>query len=206
MKLWIDGQVIHGILVEKQEIKRPGGAPYYEIAENTQIGVLHTTEGKNISSALSHMSMSKSSPHFTVGDNRIVQNRPIGVQASAVRANAGQPNPNKDAYIQIECVAFSSQQLWLPDSPTLQPLVKLLAYLKQYVPLVVPNNWPDDCADLKGQIWASNNSRRRSGTWPAVKGWWMHMEVPYQKPSWHWDCGAIRRTVILQQAEELSKT
>lgn len=203
---WIDGQILHGTLVEKHEIPRPGNAPYHLIPTSTHIGVLHTTEGKNLSSALSHLSMNRASPTFCVGDNRIVQCRPIGVQAACLRANSGQPNPNRDAYIQIECVAFSSQQLYLPDTPTLQPLVRLLSFLQAYVPLEVPNDWPDDCSDLKGQIWASNNTRRKLaalGKWPTEKGWWMHMEVPYQGKTWHWDCGAIRRTVILQQAKDL---
>lgn len=200
---WWDGKVLHGTLVEKHEIKRPGENPYFQIPALTHIGVLHTTEGKTLSSALAQLDMSKASPTFCVGENRIVQCRPIGAQAACLRANSGQPNPNKDAYIQIEMVAFSSQQLWLPDSPTLKPLVRLIAELAHIVPLTVPNDWPDDCHDLKGTIWASNNSRRRSNTWPAQKGWWMHMEVPFQAKSWHWDCGAIKRTVILQQAKEL---
>lgn len=200
---WWNGKVLSGTLVEKHEIPRPGNATYFQIAP-TQIGVLHTTEGKTLSSALSHLSMNHASPHFCVGDNRIVQCRPIGVQAACLRANHNQPNPNRDAYIQIEMVAFSSQKLWLPDAPTLQPLVRLMAALKDFVPFKVPNNWPDDCNDLKGTIWAANNSRRRSNTWPAEKGWWMHMEVPYQGKSWHWDCGAIKRTVLLQQAKELN--
>lgn len=204
--IWIDGQILHGTLVEKQEIKRPGGATYYSIPTNTQVGVLHTTEGKTLSSALAQLEMAHDAPHFAVGENRIVQCRPIGVQAAALRANQGEPNPNMDAYIQIENVAFSSQQLYLPDASTLTPLVRLLAYLTAYIPLTVPNNWPDDCSDMKGEVWSSNNSRRKAamtGLWPKEKGWWMHMEVPYQRKSWHWDCGAIKRSVILQQAKDL---
>lgn len=202
---WIDGEIIHGVLVEKNEIPRPGSAPYFQMA-NTMVGVLHTTEGKTLASAISQLTMSRAAPHFCVGENRIVQCRPIGAQAATLRANKGQPNPNTHAYIQIEAVAFSSQTLYLPDAPTLNPLVKLLARLANIIPLKIPNDWPDDCRDMKGEIWASNNSRRKfaaDGSWGTETGWWMHMEVPYQRPSWHWDCGAIKRTVIMQQAKDL---
>lgn len=205
---WIDGQILHGTLVEKHEIPRPGGKSYYTISNNTGIGVLHTTESKTLSSALAQLDMKHDAPHFAVGENRIVQCRPIGVQAAALRANTGQPNVNQDAYIQIESVAFSSQKPYLPDAATLAPLVKLLSFLTLYVPLQIPNNWPDDCSDMAGEIWASNNSRRKAaaaGLWPKEKGWWMHLEVPYQGSTWHWDCGAIKRSVMLQQAKMLNQ-
>jgi hypothetical protein len=54
--------------------------------------------------------------------------------------------------------------------------------------------------------WADNNSRRikaANGLWPAERGWWMHMEVPWQNPSWHWDCGALRRSEMLRMAQIL---
>ena len=50
--LWLDGQDIFGFTVEKQEIPRPGHAPYYLMPVQTGIGVLHTTEGNDIQSAL----------------------------------------------------------------------------------------------------------------------------------------------------------
>jgi len=31
----------------------------------------------------------------------------------------------------------------------------------------------------------------------------MHMEVPGQGPTWHYDCGALKRTVMLQMARDL---
>lgn len=204
--IWIDGQILNGTLVEKHEITRPEGKPYYQIPSNTERGVLHTTEGKTLSSALAQLEMRHDAPTFCVGENRIIQCRPIGVQAAALRANKGEPNPNADAYIQIESVAFSSKLPYLPDAPTLTPLVRLLSFLQTYIPLVVPNNWPDDVSDMKSEVWSSNNSRRKAaaaGLWQTEKGWWMHMEVPYQGTTWHWDCGAIKRSVILQQAKAL---
>jgi hypothetical protein len=41
------------------------------------------------------------------------------------------------------------------------------------------------------------------GLWPIKKGWWMHMEVPYQQPTYHWDCGALKRTKMLEMAQAL---
>ncbi len=51
--------------------------------------------------------------------------------------------------------------------------------------------------------WAANNQRRRQAVkdlWPKEKGWWMCLEVPYQGPMWHWDCGTLRRSRMLAMA------
>ena len=123
--LWLDGQNIFGFTVEKREIPRPGHAPYFVMPVQTGIGVLHTTEGNDIQSALDAMDGSTKPPdpcHFIAGENRIVQTRPIGVQAASLHAPA-----NTYAYVQIEMVGKTDdpprQQnaLWLPPDSTLKP-------------------------------------------------------------------------------------
>jgi hypothetical protein len=187
--------------VEKNEIGRPLGKPFISM-EPTSVGVLHTTEGSSVKGAVAALTMAHSAPHFVVGENRIIQTRPIGVQGAALHDPA-----NRRAYVQIEIVAFSKQTLWLPDASSLKPLIALVAFAKKEfgIPLSIPLNWADDCNDLKGTIWASNNKRRQTaaaGAWETESGWWQHMEVPLQGPSWHWDCGAMQRSSVLASAAE----
>jgi hypothetical protein len=199
---WLDE--VFGFNVERREIKRSGGRPYFPIS-NTGVGVLHTTEGDTVDGAWSTLNGNFSAPHFITGENRIVQCRPLTAQGAALRANAPH-NPNREAQIQIEMVARSSQSLWLPVDGTLQPTVALMAYCAQNlgIPLRIPVDWPDDCSDVP-LPWAAENARRikaADGLWPTETGWWMHMEVPWQQPSWHWDCGAVKRSVMIQMAND----
>jgi hypothetical protein len=93
----------------------------------------------------------------------------------------------------------------VPDDNTVARIAALMAYASKLhgIPLVAPNNFPDDCRDM-ALPWATRNPRRvwAEANWPDVRGWWMHMEVPGQGNTWHWDCGAMKRTVLLQKAKE----
>src|SRR5438132_424123 len=79
--IWIEQ--IFDIEVEHKEIPRPGGKSYLLMAPN-QVGVLHTTEGLGIDNAWATLNAHHSAPHFIVGDNRIIQCRPLGVQSAAL--------------------------------------------------------------------------------------------------------------------------
>src|SRR5215831_18464160 len=203
---WIDGKDLFGFVVEKNEIPRSGGRPY---AQHTKVElnlVLHTTEGPTVKNALNTFAGEpNNASHFVVGESRIIQLRSLDAQAGALAVNSPH-NPN-DGTIQIENVGYSKENLWLPEDGLLKPLVALLAFLgaELQIPLTVPNAWPDDCSDIK-TILATNNTRRLQAekTWPAPQGVWLHMEVPWQAKNWHWDMGRVRRSVILQQAEELA--
>jgi hypothetical protein len=195
--------------VEFHEIPRSGGKRYL-FNTHTQIGVLHTTEGKGVENAWRTLLSKFSPPHFVIGEGRIVQCRPLDVQAAALRGDAP-VFANAQAAIQIEMVCYSGGGYqtptadWIPTDDVLLPTIAVLAYCSQNgidIPLRVPANWPDGLADVKPYP-ASNNSRRRSGVWPREKGWYMHMEVPGQAPTWHFDCGALRRTEMLRRAQEL---
>ncbi|MBR8279059.1 peptidoglycan recognition protein family protein [Burkholderia vietnamiensis] len=192
--------------VESHEIKRKDGLPYFTV-EPSGLGVLHTTEGGNVSGALTAFEKNFDPPHFLVGENRIIQCRPLGARAAALRSNH-YDSPNDNAQIQIEMVGFSQKKLWLPDDPTLNGALLIMAYCYKHfgIPLQPPNNaWPDDLSDMP-QPWASDNKRRQvaaNGMWPSAKGWWMHLEVPYQDPTWHWDCGALQRKEMFNRAAAL---
>lgn len=206
-KGWVTGPIFD-VPVVRDEIPRPAGKPYIPMAP-TGVGVLHTTESRTLQSALASLHAKHSAPHFTVGEGRIVQNRPLGVQAAAL-VDPG----NRRAFVQIEMVAFTGgppdlsihgqeRSSWLPEEPTLRPLSALLAYLatRGYVALKRGYNWPDDCSDLKGQIWASqNNPRRRAAAYNRSTGWFYHLEVPGNT---HYDCGAMRFAEILAATNKL---
>jgi hypothetical protein len=184
--------------VERKEIKRPGNKPYFNNS-HTMIGVLHTTEGDTVAGAFTTLNASRSAPHFIIGQGRIMQNRPITVQAAALKAGG-----NTHAALQIELVARSQQTLWLPSDGSLRPLVAVLRWAAGdplNIPLQRPfDAWLDDCTDVK-LPWAVTTNRRRLAhdVWPKAKGWYMHMEVPGND---HWDCGALRFREILAMAAE----
>lgn len=202
--MWIPS--IHTFPVEHREIPRPHGKPYF-LNGHTQIGVLHTTEGTTVDGAWSTLSAASSAPHFITGQQRIVQCRPVNVQGAALRSGNGN-TANVHAQIQIEMVGKSKETLWMPGPGTLDPTVAVMAYCAKFlgIPLRIPNNWPDDVSDMK-KPWAANNRRRKAaanGLWPMEKGWWMHMEVPFQGPTWHWDCGALQRSTLITMAAILA--
>lgn len=208
-----DGWVakMFGIPVEKREIKRPNNKPYYTVS-STLIGVLHTTEASTVDKSWDVLNQQRSAPHFITGQGRIVQCRPLGKQGAALRTNSPH-TPNAHAQIQIEMATHTAMQgnqtkLWLPTKAVLEPTVAVMAWCAKNlgIPLQKPYPWPDDGFDLKGTIWAANNKRRKqaaAGLWPLNKGWWMHVEVPSQQPTWHHDCGQLRRTEMFSLAQEL---
>ena len=204
--IWLDGQTIFGFTVEKHEIPRLGGASYYPMPISTGLGGLHTTEGNSLKGAIAAMEagLKKHQPsdacHFICGEGRIVQTRPVGVQAASMRDPA-----NRRLYVQIENVGFSQQRPWRLDDSTRKPLVALLAYCATNfdIPLEVPLNFSDDCSDIKGAIWATASCARRKkmeAIWSTAKGWILHLEAPWNI---HWDCGAVDRSVMLKEAELL---
>jgi hypothetical protein len=199
--IWLEGQNVFGFTVEKTEIGRPGGKPFFPIPASTGIAVLHTTEGKTVGSAIAQFKMRFDPPHFCVGENRIVQCRPVGVQAAALHDPA-----NRASYIQIEIVGFSKETLWQLDDSSLKPAVAVIAHsIANFgIPNAIPHNYPDTISDCK-PFPSSNNTRRKKAEseWPNVKGFHMHMEIPFQGPTWHWDCGAIKRSELLKMAQQL---
>src|ERR1043166_89435 len=97
---WVDQ--IGDFTVEQKEIPRSHGRPYF-LNATTLIGVLHTTEGSGIDSAWSTLNKNVDPPHFITGQNRIIQCRPLNVQAASLRPGNGN-TANVHAQIQIEMV------------------------------------------------------------------------------------------------------
>ena len=129
---------VYNFDVERREIPRGGGKAYIPMGQ-TQIGVLHTTEGFGVDSAwntLKNHPGGPAAPHFVIGENRIVQCRPIGVQSAALRG-AAPFFDNQYASVQIEMCGFTGgnsdfakhgMDAWMPVDETLQPLIALMAY------------------------------------------------------------------------------
>ncbi len=195
------GQVF-GFKVTKEQTGSAG------TLEHPVVIVHHTTETD------SPVGSYPNPPHFEVSESKIRQFRSLDEWAAALRHSSSAPfSPNAHA-VQIEIVARSKQKVYELPAGTLDRVAALDAYIYQYhgVPLTVPNGWPDDCADMQ-LPWAVDNSRRKwaakangsTHNFPAVRGIWEHKEVPWQDPSWHWDCGALSRTKIIARAEEFTK-
>jgi hypothetical protein len=201
---WVDR--IGRYKVEHFEMPRPDGKPYLRVNEGSGIGVLHTTENSSVEGAKLWLKQKFSAPHFITGEHRIVQCRPLWAQGAALVTDP--PHyPNHDARVQIEQVTFSKTFLWKPVAGTLEPTAAVVGWCadKLGIPIKRPySGWRDDGKDMPFP-WAENNQRRSlaaAGGWPERKGWWHHMEVPWQGPSWHWDCGAYDRTVLFTMAKE----
>jgi hypothetical protein len=108
----------------------------------------------------------------------------------------------------VELVELAdADKLWLPNENNLIALYALLAFSNRFlnIPLADPNNFPDDLSDMRGHIIASNNLRRRwaaEGNFPKISGVWQHLEIPFQYPTWHYDCGKLQRSLILKESDK----
>jgi hypothetical protein len=197
---WLTNTVLSGVVVEKQELPRPGGKPYYPMATDGQIVVLHTTEGSSVAGAVGVLKAKSSGPHFIVGEGRIVQTRPVGAQGASLHAPE-----NQYPVLQIEAVGNSRVKLYsLPES-TEKPLAAILAWAvtNLNVPLQRPTDlWKDDCSDMP-LPWAANNKRRQQKIWPLHKGIYGHVEVTNQGPSWHFDPGAYDYIALFMRVQAM---
>jgi hypothetical protein len=198
---------IYGFSVRQMPI---GGAIHSFLIDPIS-GVLHTTEG-SLDDAVHIFHKNGDPPHFAVDASSIIQFRPLDERAMSLRHDPnnnifkGQTNGHA---VQIEIAARSQASLWLPDDNSVGRIAAVMAYASKMhdIPLIAPNNFPDDCSDLPTPApdqWAMRNTRRvwAEANWPDARGWWMHMEVPGQGITWHWDCGAMQRSVLIQKAQE----
>jgi hypothetical protein len=194
--------------VEKKEIPRPGGAAFLKLSE-TPSGCLHTTEGHDIDSAWNTNRNDPDGsfgPHFYVGENRIIQARPLWAQASSLLG--GEPNHH---FVQVEAV-YRIADLKPTIAPhltkpgTIEPLLAVMSFLRDRlgIPLWRPPEWPDDLTkdDPKSAngAWAvEDNYRRRSGLAMKRRGWFNHLEVPGNT---HYDAGSFGFAEAFQMIEE----
>lgn len=186
--------------VQRRESPRPDGKPYIPLT-NPRAFVLHTTEGTSIENAWNTLNANRSAPHFLVGEGRIIQMRPLDVQAATLRDNGGGWHPNEVGW-QVECVGMSLGIVNKLTPATWKPLVALTAFVHETlgIPLRRPEGWRDDLSDIKTMI-ATNNTRRQTRLAVTFNGLLHHLEIPDQDPTWHWDCGALNNTALIAEAE-----
>jgi len=158
---------------------------------------IHTTEGSTYLGAVGTIKSTGYAPHFTIGDGKIAQMRSLSEAGSALRAH-------NDRFIQVECVGFSHLAKHQLTPGTWQPLIALSKWLRDELGIPLYRPWPDPLASFP----ASNNSRRQDGYALTRRGFYGHVDVPDQSPTWHWDPGSLDYTALFdainQEDEEMS--
>lgn len=185
MKDWIDR--IYGTKVEKHLVSGgvAGGM------DRDPSFCIHTTEGSTLDGALGTIDGTGYAPHFTVGEDRIVQQRALSTTGSALRSH-------NDHFVQVECVGFSKENVHELTLPTWRPLVLLSRWVhtELHIPLYRP--WGDQLPPGS----ASNNPRRRQGYALTRRGFYGHVDVPDQAPTWHWDPGSLAYKALFKQIRD----
>ncbi|BDT87373.1 hemopexin repeat-containing protein [Nocardia cyriacigeorgica] len=150
-------------------------------------GVLHTTEGTNLSGALATLDAKKAWPHITIEPDTltIVQHYPFSRGARAL-TDHGSPQ-NAARCIQIEIVGFASQtQDWAPER---------LAFIREVIRQIedlVPIPRTSGLSFLGGGDHPAN--RMSVDSWRRFSGWCGHQHVPGNT---HWDPGALDIDALL---------
>ena len=193
---------IGGYDVVKKESPRPGGQPYIDLTDPKSL-VVHTTEGTSVLSAWRTLDDKAAGPHFIVGENTIMQCRPLDVQAATLVDNTGGGagfHPNSMGW-QVECVGLSKTPPYVFSQATWLPFIALTRYFNEVmgVPYARPTGWKDDCSDIT-TLWASNNTRRQSRDAIGFEGLIGHLDVPDQGDTWHHDPGALKYTQLFEDA------
>jgi len=180
--------------VEKVECPAPGGS--VDLSK-PPVGVLHTTEG-SFDSALGEFKVHHA-PTFLVSSGRILQLLPLGASAAALKHDVP-PESNRWARAQIEVAGFSQEDPWQFDPATLARVAALMGALARAASIPLTRPFPDA---MPPKPWATTTfSRRTSGKWGTVAGWFGHVEVPSGNA--HWDPGALRWSELLARAKSVS--
>ena len=177
--------------MEKLESPRPGGQAYLPLLKNPSF-CIHTTEGSTVNGAWYTLNQKGAAPHFIIGENRIVQTRPLNVQGATLRAH-------NERFIQVECVGHAQLGLHRLTPESWNPLVALTGFVHESigVPLTRPAAWTDA---LGPGPWAIDNARRKQGYALTKRGVFGHIDVPDQGPTWHWDPGSLDYTALFAEA------
>lgn len=202
---WVRGKLF-GYTVEVRPMPRPGNAPFVPLTSAAKLGNHHTTEGTTVDGAFNTL-VGIGVGCWIVGQDRILQGRPIGFQGSALRTPDGGPYPNSYCKIEVEQVAFSKTSLWLPAESTLGPMAAVMAFanIELGIPLQRPfDNWAD-VPDMP-LPWATETNARRLQVKSVGMGnlrpsWIAHLEVPYTNT--HWDCGSQNMKATFARAQTL---
>jgi hypothetical protein len=163
--------------------------------------VLHTTEC-SFEEALTIFNQHYA-PHFLVGRDRtsatrIIQMVSIGNIGASLKAH------NNLALVQIEIVAKSQVEPWLPDDQTSLALASLLRACKDNYGIPLTRPWPDGVftrPDMNG-VASADDPHRNQGQFGSISGIFGHGDVPF--PDNHWDCGNFMYSKIFAMAEGIN--
>jgi len=196
---WVD--TIGQFSVQRRESPRPGGQPYIPLTAPRSL-VVHTTEGDSVDSAWQTLDAKGAAPHFIVGQLRIVQCRPLDVQAATLVTDSSAGFFANSLGWQVECVGHAEQTVHQLTPATWQPLVALARFMHEQrgIPYDRPEGWRDNCSDITTTL-ASNNTRRQSRRAIGFRGFLGHLDIPNQAPTWHWDPGALDYSALFDQAQ-----
>lgn len=137
-------------------------------------------------------------PDVRGGRSTIVQYVPFGFAATALRNASGGIETNRQVLCQIEQIAFTAREAWLPSSEMVVQLASIAEFLEQE--FGIPQLYPYDPSDMASGIWASaSNPWRRSDRFETRAGWHPHAAVDEND---HWDCGGERIPRILRMKPE----
>lgn len=174
---WIKVQKVDkGVRVDKVD----------QVAYDVPIAVIHTTEGYSLPNYVNGTPTMDVGPYQKDGDPVLRQLIPFGYIGTALKNLSGGIETNRRVLMQLEQVAFSSRDLWLPP----KKMVILVASLAEWLEdeFGIQQKYPYDPAQIKTGTWAtSSNPWRNSGKFASVSGWHPHAAVPEND---HWDCGA----------------
>lgn len=134
-------------------------------------------------------------PNIKGGKSSIVQYVPLGYAATALRNDPGGRETNREVLVQIEQIAFTAREPWLPPAQMVVQLASLAEFLEEE--LGIPQVYPYDAKDMASGIWATtSNPWRNAMTFYEKAGWHAHAAVP--EGNHHWDCGGERISRILR--------
>jgi hypothetical protein len=178
-KQWLAGEVFAGVeckRVSTDGLGRPLRRSFERISLNQEPNaVFHTTEGHWFPS-LSVFSNSTGTPtmmcgYETINENnekvegplRLAQFMPLGEMALTLENDSGGTETNREALFQVEVVAFSKFDPWLPDEPVVKVLAALMDRLEEVCGIPLQR---------------AGNGTRSVNRWDGKAGWFGHGEVP----------------------------
>jgi hypothetical protein len=183
---WIIGK-LPGLDGTSVPVKHFPQGPYERRRRMNPLLCLHTTETNGYVERLRYPS------EFQVGEDVIGQHRPLWARGSAV-------DEQDHDLLQIEIVAFSKLDPWMPKPTSLRPLVALMALLhrRDFVAATLkrPARWPVRLDRLPAAL---DTYYRRFEVWDRafVYG---HVEIPGDE---HWDPGSLDYPALFPLVREV---
>lgn len=173
-----------GIRIGKVDMSKPPAA------------VPHTTEGYALPPSWARGAPTMAVGPAVKGGRHILQQLiPFGWMATALVNNTGGIETNRWALVQLEQVAFTAREIWLPPKEQVVITASLAEFLENEFGIL--QRYPYDPADMRVGMWATaDNPWRRSTRFGKVSGWHPHAAIPDGNA--HWDCGGEDIPAILK--------